>query len=265
MAVIRVHKNHDYTVISNRLFREKGMSLKAKGLLALMLSLPDTWDYSISGLVAICKENESSIKTGLNELKEFGYLEIIKQDPSETKSGRIEYVYNIYESPKQEREKQEVEKQGVENQPTENQGQLNTKESITKEVNTKDNINVQILDYLNKKAGKRYKDIPSNLKHINARLKEGYKIEDFKKVVDLKIMQWGNDKIMKSYIRPKTLFSENFDSYLNETMDNENLTQTEAESLSSETREKLKNASTPQERISILRDSLRNTEDDIYF
>ena len=131
--------------------------------------------------------------------------------------------------------------------------------------NNNDNINVQILEYLNMKAKKNYSAVPSNLKHINARLKEGYKIEDFKKVVDLKIMQWGNDKTMKAYIRPKTLFSENFDSYLNETLDKENITQTEAESLSSETREKLKNASTPQERISILRDSLRNTEDDIYF
>ena len=72
MAVIRINKTSDYTVMSNAHFREKEMSLKAKGLLSLMLSLPDTWDYSINGLVAFCKENESAIKSTLNELKRFG-------------------------------------------------------------------------------------------------------------------------------------------------------------------------------------------------
>ncbi len=154
MAVIRVNKNKDYTVMSNRHLKEKEMSLKAKGLLSLMLSLPKGWDYSIAGLVAICKENENAIKSTLNELKEFGYLAIIKKLPNETKTGRIEYIYDIFERPveeqeveeqeveeqeveEQEVEKQEVEKQEVEKQEVEKQGQLNTKELITKELNTK--------------------------------------------------------------------------------------------------------------------------------
>lgn len=116
------------------------MSLKAKGLLSLMLSLPEGWDYSIAGLVAISKENESALKSTLNELKAFGYLVITKKMPNETESGRIEYEYNIFEQPQG---KQEVEKQGVENQPleiqpVENPPQLNTKESNTKEVRTKE-------------------------------------------------------------------------------------------------------------------------------
>ena len=52
MAVFRVHKNENYTVLSNYHFKEKGMSLKAKGLLSLMLSLPENWDYSAAGLVS---------------------------------------------------------------------------------------------------------------------------------------------------------------------------------------------------------------------
>ena len=51
MAVMRVQKNANYTIMSNHHFKEKKMSLKAKGLLSLMLSLPDDWDYSINGLV----------------------------------------------------------------------------------------------------------------------------------------------------------------------------------------------------------------------
>lgn len=139
MAVIRVNKTKDYTVMSNRHFKEKKMSLKAKGLLSMMLSLPTDWDYSISGLVAICKENESAIKSTLNELKKYGYLEITKKMPNETATGRIEYTYDIYEQPQA---KQEVEKQGIENLPLENQGienqgqlNINNKSLINKELN----------------------------------------------------------------------------------------------------------------------------------
>ena len=115
MAVIRVNKTKDFTVMSNAHFKEREMSLKAKGLLSLMLSLPDEWDYSIGGLVAICKENEAAVKSTLAELKKLGYLSIRKMMPNETETGRIEYVYNIFEHP----QKQEGEKQGVENQPLE--------------------------------------------------------------------------------------------------------------------------------------------------
>lgn len=123
--------------------KEKEMSLKAKGLLSLMLSLPDDWDYSIDGLVLICKENKSSIKSALNELKSFGYLVVTKKMPDKTKTGRIEYEYDIYEQPQtnKELEKQEIEKQGIENlslefQCVENPPQLNTNKLNTYELNT---------------------------------------------------------------------------------------------------------------------------------
>lgn len=128
MPVIRVNKTKDYTVMSNYHFKEKNMSLKAKGLLSLMLSLPDNWGYSVEGLVNICKENETSINSALKELKSFGYLLVTKLMPNQTENGRIEYIYNVYEKPniKQDIEKQGVENLGVEFQGLENQGLLNT-------------------------------------------------------------------------------------------------------------------------------------------
>lgn len=144
MAVFKINKTSNYTVMSNHHLQEKEMSLKAKGLLSVMLSLPENWDYSISGLVAICKESETAINSTLKELKELGYLKVGKKMPNETNSGRIEYIYNIYEIPqKQGVEKQALEKQGVdflglEFLGVENQGQLNTNNTITKELNTKD-------------------------------------------------------------------------------------------------------------------------------
>lgn len=72
-----------------------------------------------------------------------------------------------------------------------------------------------VIDYLNEKAGKNFKLVESNKKHINARIKEGFKLEDFKKVIDNKVTEWKNDDKMNQYLRPETLFSSKFQSYLN--------------------------------------------------
>lgn len=151
MSIIRINKNKNYTVISNYHLKEKNMSLKAKGLLSLMLSLPDDWDYSIAGLVAISKENETSIKNTLNELKKFGYLKVIKLMPNESKNGRIEYRYDVYEKAKQEDKKQGVENLCLEFLGVENQGQLNTNNKNTKELNTKQ---LTIYDFVEQNFGR---------------------------------------------------------------------------------------------------------------
>lgn len=131
MSVIRVNKNKDYTVMSNYHLRDKNLSLKAKGLLSQMLSLPENWDYTVKGLCAINKENETAINSTLKELKVAGYLIVTKKMPDKTTTGRIEYTYDIYETPKQEGKKQDLENLGVEIQGVENQVQLNTDLSIT--------------------------------------------------------------------------------------------------------------------------------------
>ena len=149
--IFRVNKTKNYTVMSNAHLREKSMTLRAKGLLSVMLSLPENWDYSIAGLAAINAESENIIKQSLDELKRFGYLVVTKLTPRQTESGRYEYIYDIYEQPqkkqdieKQDIEKQDIEKQGVEFQGLENWGVnkytdiINTKEIKTKEINTKE-------------------------------------------------------------------------------------------------------------------------------
>ncbi len=97
MAVFRVEKNRDYTTMCNHHLREKKMSLKAKGLLSLILSLPDDWNYSISGLSAICKESRDGISATLKELEAFGYLERRQIRGDSGKFLDTEYV--IYERP----------------------------------------------------------------------------------------------------------------------------------------------------------------------
>ena len=76
MAVFRVEKNHNYTVMSNYHLRDTGLTLKAIGLLSKMLSLTDEWDYTTRGLAAICKEGVDAIGAALKELEVRGYLVI---------------------------------------------------------------------------------------------------------------------------------------------------------------------------------------------
>lgn len=139
MSVFRINKNKGYTTISNYHLQDKNLSLKAKGLLSVMLSLPKDWNYTIEGLVALCKENESAISSTLNELKQFGYLDVIKLFPNQTESGRIEYIYDIFEKPKQAGEKQALEIQGLEIQEVENLG-------LYKYTNKQNTNNNNILD-----------------------------------------------------------------------------------------------------------------------
>ena len=221
--ICRVEKCRDYTVMSNYHLRDKTLSLKAKGLLSLVLSLPEDWDYSIAGLCAICKESTCAVNSALNELKAAGYLIIDKIYPDKSSSGRIEYIYIFKEQPAgiQEHEKQEVEKQGIENQGLEFQGlenhaQLNTNKSITKESNTNYKYYIKIVvDYLNMHAGTRYRtDTAETVRLIERLLNRGYSVSDMTEVIDKKVKEWSGTEFAK-YLRPATLFGSKFECYLN--------------------------------------------------
>lgn len=123
MAVMRVHKNANYTVMSNYHFKEKAMSLKAKGLLSLMLSLPDDWDYSIAGLATLSKDGKDSVMSALKELETFGYL--IRTRLTDEKGRFAGYDYDIYEEPQASSPYSEKPKTGK--SEAENPQQLNTK------------------------------------------------------------------------------------------------------------------------------------------
>lgn len=126
MAVFRVIKNKNYSTVSNVCLRDKNLSLKAKGLLTLMLSLPDDWDYSISGLCSICKEEKAAIQSAIAELEKSKYVVRLK---TRSRDGRFNYVYDIYETPR-------TENPFTVNPCTENPPQINTNKLITDSPNT---------------------------------------------------------------------------------------------------------------------------------
>ena len=147
MAVFRIEKTRDYTVMSNYHLRDRSLSLKAKGLLSLMLSLPEDWDYTMKGLARICKDGIDSISGGIRELETHGYLVRARVRNENGQLGSIEYT--ILEQPKEPaqtpapiREKP-IRENPIQVKPMldapiqENPAQLNTKEQkkeITKNV-----------------------------------------------------------------------------------------------------------------------------------
>lgn len=100
MAIFRNHKTKGYTVMSNHHLCEKSLSLKSKGLLSIMLSLPDEWEYSIIGLAALSKDGKDSVMSALDELCEFRYVDMTTM---RNNKGQYETVYDIYETPNQDR------------------------------------------------------------------------------------------------------------------------------------------------------------------
>ncbi len=98
MAVFRIEKTRDYTVMANHHLRNTKLSLKAKGLLSLMLSLPEDWDYTTKGLAKICKDGVDSICSTVNELEEHGY--VIRERIRNAKGQLTDIQYTILEQPK---------------------------------------------------------------------------------------------------------------------------------------------------------------------
>ena len=147
MAVFRIEKTRDYTVMANHHLRNTKLSLKAKGLLSLMLSLPEDWDYTTKGLAKICKDGVDSICSTVNELEEHGY--VIRERIRNAKGQLTDIQYTILEQPKPSQPGQGKPKQenpvlgnpvlGSPEQEEPEQGnpaQLNTKKSSNQGLNT---------------------------------------------------------------------------------------------------------------------------------
>jgi len=100
MAVFRIEKTRDYTVMSNHHLRNAGLSLKFKVLLSMMLSLPEDWNYTTRGLAKICKEDTDSIGSALKELERAGYIVRNRLRDSKGKIVDVEYAHILDEDRK---------------------------------------------------------------------------------------------------------------------------------------------------------------------
>ena len=199
MAIFRINKNENYTIMANYHLKEKGLSLKAKGLLSLMLSLPKDWDYSINGLSNLSKDGKDSVMSALSELEDFGYL--VRTKSINEKVQFDGYDYNIYEQPY-------TEKPYAENPNTENPTQLNTirinNKNNKKEINKRKQFVVPTYDEIKAYAEERNRlDLVD--KFYNYYEASGWKDNRGGKVKNwkLKFVSWENNNPIKPIVSSK--------------------------------------------------------------
>ena len=209
MSIVRVHKTQNFTVMSNYHFKERKMSLKAKGLLSLMLSLPDDWNYSISGLVSLSKDGKDSVMSTLAELEKFGYL---KRDRTTDSKGRFSGVeYNIFEEPQpkesvadnQNSDNQNEEKQNSDNPPLLNTNKINNEfNKELNETNTKglpisayetilfDIVNIDLRNlYVDYIEMRRNIGAPITQRGLKMLIDRGYRLSNFHLPLHMKLLE----------------------------------------------------------------------------
>ena len=150
MSVVRVEKNKGYTVMSNHHLRNHTLSLKAKGLLSQMLSLPEDWDYTLKGLAQINRESIDAIREAVRELEQAGY--ITRSRERDARGCLRGTIYTIYEQPQTQPEPEKpaqavpalvqptLEKPMLDSPALENPTQLNTKRKNKERQNTDPSI-----------------------------------------------------------------------------------------------------------------------------
>ena len=221
MTKIRKDGDQNFTILSNSVIRDETLSWKARGLFEYLWSLPEDWEFYETEITKHATDGRDSTRSGLDELEEHGYLSRTRErnEKGQVKSA----IWILHENPKKSVQEKPVSENPNQGNPT----LLNTNstkhlpnKTRTKDIGQAEPDDIpykEIITYLNEKTGRDYKPAAAkNKKPIHARWQEGYRLQDFKKVIDNKCFSWGNDPKMSQYLRPETIFGPKFDGYLNE-------------------------------------------------
>lgn len=201
MPVFRVSKNRDFTVIANSVFKDRKLSAKAKGILVEMLSLPENWDYTLKGLTTLFSDGIDSIRQGIKELEENGYIVRERKRDARGRLGGMEYV--IYETPEKGVENtvensvpeqsspanaEPTEDFPVQDESAEDKAMLykelnksRTKESITNESNPYQSITEEAADVM--RYDEARETVKENIEYEI--LSERYPVERLDEIVDI--------------------------------------------------------------------------------
>ena len=250
----------NYTNISNQLIRDSRLSWKARGIFAYLWSQADEWDFYVSEVAKHATDGRDALRSGLKELEKYGYLTrqpssgtggqfdgmswVLTDKPAESAENSVdgETRQNAQKSAENPSDGKAVgrgtrrtedptlrnnnsknyQKKEVTTERNKDNSQAGQSPAAPSPVNGKEKIPYkEIIDYLNEKTGSRYKDVAGNRKMMTARWNEGYRLNDFKKVIDNKTDAWlgvvaKDGREMSQFLRPSTLFGNKFDQYLNE-------------------------------------------------
>ena len=228
-----------YGYSPKKITRDASLSIEAKAIYAYLASFADEEGKAYPGIELICHElniSENRFHKHKKQLIDHGYISVYRER-KESGWGNNIYCLSGYSVTRQN---VGIRNEGIQNVGIQNVGIGNEGTIITSLINTNlinTNLNKkelveqkpdpipyrEIIDYLNQKAGKSFKhSAAGNKKVIKARWNEGYKLDQFKRVVDNKCQDWLNDEKMSQYLQPSTLFGNKFDQYLNQRKGNSN-------------------------------------------
>lgn len=253
MTKIRKNSSQGFTTLNNTILRDDALSWKARGLFTYLWSLPEDWNFYAREVAKHASDGDDSTRSGLQELEAAGYLERSREVKKNGQLGGAIWILNdIPKLPKVRQTTDNSKKRPKSENPTqvpEEKSNLPMQENPTQEkamqedrkllntnqtnkIHNKININnngqvaklhdpaipfKEIINYLNQKTGSHFKATSSATQRmIHARWREGYNLNDFKKVIDIKCDEWLHDQKMYVYLRPSTLFGTKFENYLNQ-------------------------------------------------
>lgn len=217
--IVKSKLNKSYTVVPNEILKRSDISARAKGLFTYLHSLPENWVIYKTEVYNHFTEGRRAMESAFKELEEKGYLLGADQIKADGKFQGKDYI--LYQFPFGSTDVQNEQRPmdemyngtDVQNVPL-----LSTnKQSTNTPTSGKSEIIHKVIEYLNKTCSKNFSPKSKlNRDKITARLNEGFLLEDFKKVIEIKNRKWSGDPKMKDFLRPETLFGNKFEAYLNE-------------------------------------------------
>ena len=231
---MRIKKQYQkgFTTVDNVVLNDTNLSWKAKGLFVYLWSQADEWDFYETEVVKHSTDKIASLKSGLKELEQQGYLK--RQRKRDDKGHLKENEWILSDNPMLENPMLDnpmldnpmlenhtltnTNNNNINNNKDESNSVKENKDKKSSNENNKSNFDYKkFFDFFKETTGKRYTATNNNKKLINARLNEGATKQDFYLITKHKAIQWKNDDVMNKWLKPSTLFiPKHFEDYLNE-------------------------------------------------
>lgn len=211
----------NFVATSRQIAQDERLTWKARGIFLYLASMNDGWNFYVDEIAKHSPQGKEALQGGIKELEKYGYLKRVRT--RKEKGYLSTFDWELYFEPVylQQENPSEGKTLRQEKCPLISNNNNKKQETIS---NNKNNIlsscsipYQEIVEYLNKQTGKKFKyKSKATQRLIKARWNEGFKLDDFKKVIDNKCLDWLRDEKMSEYLRPATLFGTKFESYLNQ-------------------------------------------------
>lgn len=211
----------NFVATSRQVAQDERLTWKARGIFLYLASMNENWNFYVDEIAKHSPQGKEALQGGIKELEKYGYLKRVR---TRKEKGHLStFDWELYFEPVCLQQENPFEGKTLRQEKRPLISNNNNKEQETIS-NNRNNIlsscsipYQEIVEYLNKRTGKKFKyKSKATQRLIKARWNEGFELDDFKKVIDNKCLDWLKDEKMSEYLRPATLFGTKFESYLNQ-------------------------------------------------